>query len=139
MKKKRLLYLIFPVITIILEILPYGAVCNFANPEGEPWRSTYSYFSLTPFGYANFAPFLTALCTCAVFVLLSIYLFAANEALLRRTKIVNIVALALSLCPLLYGISYYSVVGGLITLSLLAELILLCLWREKNAEKERCM
>ena len=74
-----------------------------------------------------------------MFVLLAICLFVESEALLQRTKVVNVVALVLSLCPLLYGISYYSVVGGLITLSLLAELILLCLWREKNAEKERCM
>jgi len=125
-----------PIITIILEILPYGAVCNFANPEGEPWRMTYSCFSLTPFGYANFAPFLTAISTCALFVLLSIHFFAENETLLRRTKMVNALALVLSLCPLLYGISYYSLVGGLITLCLTAEWILLCFWREKNTEKE---
>ena len=55
--KKRLLYLILPLVTVILELLPYGAVCNFMNPEGDPWRETFSYFSLTPFGYANFAPF----------------------------------------------------------------------------------
>ena len=59
--KKRLLYLFLPIVTLILEILPYGAVCNFANPEGKPWRMTFSYFDLTPFGYANFAPFLTAI------------------------------------------------------------------------------
>ena len=38
--KKRLTYLILPVVTLILEILPYGAVCQFANPEGAPWRET---------------------------------------------------------------------------------------------------
>lgn len=48
--KKRFLYLIFPAVALILEILPFGAVCNFANPDGEPWRETFSYFSLTPFG-----------------------------------------------------------------------------------------
>ena len=32
--KKRWLYLILPLVTLVLEILPYGAVCNFANPEG---------------------------------------------------------------------------------------------------------
>ena len=70
-----------------------------------------------------------------MFVLLAICLFVESEALLRRTKIVNIVALALSLCPLLYGISYYSVVGGLITLCLVAELLTLCFLREKNTGK----
>ena len=29
MLNKKLLYLILPIITLILEILPYGAVCNF--------------------------------------------------------------------------------------------------------------
>ena len=68
--KKRLMYLALPALTLILEILPYGAVCNFANPEGEAWRRTYSYFDLTPFGYANFAPLLTAFLTCLFFVFL---------------------------------------------------------------------
>ena len=31
-------YLIFPIITLVLEILPYGAVCNFANPEVDRVR-----------------------------------------------------------------------------------------------------
>ena len=123
-----------PIITIILEVLPYGAVCNFANPEGEPLRMTYSYFSLTPFGYANFAPFLTAISTCALFVLLSIHFFAENETLLRRTKMLNGAAIILSVCPLLYGLSYYSVIGCLITLSLVAEMLLLCFWRERRVE-----
>ena len=47
--KKRLLYVLLPIVTLILEILPYGAVCNFANPEGEPFRKTFSYFDLIIF------------------------------------------------------------------------------------------
>ena len=132
MRKKRLWLLVLPVLTLILEMMPWGAVCNFANPEGEPWRMTYSYFSLTPFGYANFSPFLTALATCAMCLLLLIYCFTAKEALLRRIKAVNGGALVLSLCPLLYGVSYYSVVGGLIAAFLAAELLLLCFWHEKT-------
>ena len=49
MKMKKLLLVSFPIIAFVLELLPYGVVLNFANPEGEPWRRTYSYFSLTPF------------------------------------------------------------------------------------------
>lgn len=59
MRKKRIA-LSATTLAFVLELLPYGAVCNFANPDGKPWRRTYSYFDLTPFGYANFAPFLTA-------------------------------------------------------------------------------
>lgn len=123
--KKRLLYLILPVITLILEILPYGAVCNFANPEGEPWRKTFSYFDLTPFGYANFAPLLTAIITCLIFVLLVIYCIKGNVRTAIKAKNILFVAVAMSLGPLVFGITYFSLVAGLITLSLITELLLL--------------
>ncbi len=123
--KKKMLYLILPIITLILEILPYGAVCNFANPEGEPWRKTFSYFDLTPFGYANFAPFLTAIITCAVFVLLLVYLFTNTYTVMTIAKGLLCVGVVCSLCPLFYGISFFSVTGALITLSLIAELTVL--------------
>jgi len=130
--KKRLLTLIFPIITLFLEILPYGAVCNFANPEGKPWRETYSYFDLLPFGYANFAPFLTAIVTCAALVLLIIYLFAGNYGLIKAARWVLCTGVVLSLCPLLLGIRFFSLVAALITASLIAELILLFAVRFEN-------
>ena len=123
--KKRLLCLIFPIVTLILEILPYGAVCNFANPEGEPWRRTFSYFDPLPFGYANFAPLLTAIVTCAVLISLLFYVFSGQSRLARLSKTLLCVGTVLSLCPLLYGVRYFSVVGALISASLLAELVLL--------------
>ena len=123
--KKRFLYLILPIITLILEILPYGAVCNFANPEGDPWRKTFSYFDLTPFGYANFAPLLTAIITCAILVMLLIYLFTGKQGIASATKVMVGIGVLLSLCPLLFGISFFSVVGALITVSLIAEFILM--------------
>lgn len=66
MKKKNILFVILPIITLILEVLPWGVVLKFANPEGEPWRHTYSYFDLTPFGYAVFPPLIVAVLTCVV-------------------------------------------------------------------------
>ena len=123
--KKRLLYLILPFITLILEILPYGAVCNFANPEGEPWRKTFSYFDLTPFGYANFAPLLTAIITCLIFVLIVLYCIKGNVRTAIKAKNILFAAIVISLGPLVFGIRYFSLVGGLITLSLVAELLLL--------------
>ena len=45
--KKRFVYLILPVITLILEIIPYGAVLNFGRPAEDGsigyFRETYSY------------------------------------------------------------------------------------------------
>ena len=123
--KKRLLYLLLPIITLILEILPYGAVCNFANPEGKHWRRTFSYFDLIPFGYANITPLLTAAVTCIILILLLVYLFTGITKTITVTKIFLCIGVALSLCPLLFGISYFSVVGALITISLISEFVLL--------------
>ena len=123
--KKRLLYLILPIITLILEILPYGAVCNFANPEGVPSRKTFSYFDLTPFGYANFTPFITAIITCIIFLLLLIYYITDKEKLVRTTKNILCVGIIISFGPLLFGIAFFSVVGLLVSLSLISEFLLL--------------
>ena len=124
--KKRFLHLIFPAIALILEILPYGAVCNFANPEGAPWRETFSYFSLTPFGYAHFSPFLTAVLTCIVFSVLALYCFTGSKKVRSTAKALLCAAVALSLCPLLLGLRFFSVTGAFITVSLVSELALLC-------------
>ena len=129
--KKRFLYLILPIITLILEILPYGAVCNFMRPsttEGVPagrFRGLYSYFDLTPFGYANFAPFITAIISCLIFVLLMIYCIKGNVRTANKVKNILYVGVIISLCPLVFGITYFSLVGVLITLSLIGELLLL--------------
>lgn len=133
--KKRFLYLILPIITLILEILPYGAVCNFANPEGEPWRETFSYFDLTPFGYANFSPLLTAIITCLLFVLVGVYCIKGNVRTAIKAKNILFVAVIMSLGPLVFGITYFSLVGGLITLSLIAELLLLQFTIKKPTEQ----
>ena len=131
--KKRFLYLLLPIITLILEILPYGAVCNFMRPPSEVnpdapvgrFRELYSYFDLTPFGYANFTPLLTAIITCLIFVLLVIYCIKGNVRTAIRAKNILCVAVVMSLGPLVFGITYFSLVAGLITLSLIAELLLL--------------
>ena len=129
MKNKKMPYLILPVITLILEILPCGAVLNFANPDGEPWRKTFSYFSLTPFGYANFSPFFTAVVTCVVLLLLAIYCINGRQKLVVITERLLYASIILSLCPLMLGVEYFSLVGGLITASLLLELILLKIYK----------
>ena len=119
--KKRFLYLIMPVVTLILELLPYAAVCNFANAEGESFRETFSYFNLTPFGYANFTPFITAILTCFVFILLLIYCFTNKEKTANTAKFLSFTASIISLGPLMFGVEYFSLVGAFITFTLLAE------------------
>ena len=123
--KKRIQYLIVPIITLILELLPYGAVCNFAPSPTERYRETFSYFDLVPFGYANFAPLFTAIISCLIFLLLLIYCINGNIRTAIIARNILYVGLILSICPLIYGISYFSFVGALITISLAAELIVL--------------
>ena len=123
--KKRFLYLVLPIITLILEVLPYGVVCIFASSPTDRIRETFSYFDLTPFGYANFAPFLTALITCLIFILLLIYWLKGNAVFAIKAKNILYVAAVMSLGPLVFGLSYFSVVGALITTCLITELLLL--------------
>ena len=48
---KKVCLAVLPALTIVLELLPLGAVCIFATSPTERVKETFSYFSLTPFGY----------------------------------------------------------------------------------------
>ena len=122
--KKKIGLLLLPMAAILLELLPYGAVLVFASPD-ERIRKTFSYFSLTPFGYANFGPFLTASASCLLVILLGIYRLTDSEKLLRAAKYLSYLAVAFSILPILYGLHFYSVTGGLISLILLGQAIIL--------------
>ena len=123
--KTRLKYLLLPVVTLILEILPCGAVCIFATSPTETARATFSYFDLLPFGYANFTPFITAIITCIISLLLVIYCFTGKEQLARTAKNILCVGIVVSFVPLLFGIAFFSIVGLLISLLLIGEFLLL--------------
>ena len=120
MKLKKSLFLIIPVITLVLEALPYGAVLIFGGME-ETWRKTFSYFSLTPFGYANFGPFITALLTCVLFILALVAVFKKSRGLNIAVMVISIVAAAVSLTPLLFGFDYFTPVAVAISALLFAE------------------
>ena len=130
--KKKLFMLCTTLIALVLEILPYGAVCNFALDEGESLRQTFSYFDLTPFGYANFAPFIVALLTCALTVMIVVSIVSKKP---MRTPIptVSAIATVLSLAPLLYGISFFSIVGVFISIALLLSTVVAFI-KEKTEE-----
>ena len=127
--KKRLLVLILPVLALVLELLPYGAVLRFGRPAEDGsigyFRKRYSYFDLALFGYANFAPLLTGIITCILLVLLGIYCVTGKPGLAAATRGLTGICAIISLFPLLFGISCYSVIGALITIALFAEWIFL--------------
>jgi len=65
----NLLYQLFSLVllleTLLLESLPLGAVLSFSQGPNAIGlhQETYSYFSLVPFGYANFTPLITGILT----------------------------------------------------------------------------
>lgn len=102
--------------------MPCGAVLVFAPSPTERIRETFSYFNLTPFGYANFAPFITALLTCIILLLALISI--KLEKMRKAVFWLSLAAAIISLLPLVFGIDYYSVVGGIITITLAIESVL---------------
>lgn len=131
-KPKKMLLLLLPAVALVLEIIPNGVVLNFANPEGNPWRQTYSYFDLTPFGYANFGPLITAILTCVLLVLAVICLFKPQKGLNTAILTVAGFATAASLMPLMFGFDYITVSGVIITI-LLTGTFSACFIKDRNS------
>lgn len=120
MKKRAYTLLILPVFALLLEALPYGAVLNFAD-ESRTYRETFSYFSLTPYGYANFGPLIAAALTCIILLLVIILLAKKEEKLCMGMAVLSGLAAAASLMGNVMG---FSVTGLLITLVLLGQCVL---------------
>lgn len=127
--KKRFVYLILPVITLILEIIPYGAVLNFGRPAEDGsigyFRETYSYFDMLPFGYANFAPMITGILTCVALLFVVKYCISGKSRSAVVGRSLCLITAIINLGPLLYGIRYFSLVAALVSISLVMEAWLL--------------
>ena len=119
MKKRAYTLLILPVVAIVLEALPYGAVLNFAD-ESQTYRETFSYFSLTPYGYANFGLLIAAVLTCVALLLVIILLAKKEEKLCMGIAVLS----GLAAASLMGNVMGFSVVGLLITLVLLGQCVL---------------
>ena len=127
--KKRIFTLVLPIITLILEILPYGVILNFGHVSQENevifTHQTYSYFSIIPFGYAHFLPLIVAIATCLLILLLIIYCIHHKIQFLIFIKNLFLVVFFLSLFVYLFDFEYFSLIGGMISLTLLGEFIFL--------------
>ena len=121
-RKQPIIAFAILIVILVLELLPYGAVLHFGNPEGEPLRETFSYFDITPYGYANFGPFITAILTCVLLVLSIINLLVDNYKIKTTIKMVSLIALVASLAPLI--VNSYSVIGGVISFLLLVIVVI---------------
>lgn len=120
-------FFLLPIIAIILELLPWGAGLVFSPQPSGRARETFSYFSLTPFSYGNFAPFITAVLSC--FILAFVPFVIKKSGAKKVAFTVSLIAVIVSLFPLINGVEYYSIVGCLITIAHVAECILLSIQR----------
>lgn len=127
MKKRAYTLLILPVVAIVLEALPYGAVLQFAD-ESQTYRETFSYFDGTPYGYANFGPLIAAVLTCITLLLVIILLAKKKETLCTGVAVLSGLAAAASLWGNVMG---FSAVGLLITLVLAGLCVLSALFRNR--------
>lgn len=137
MKKKNLLFLALPIIAIVLESLPFGVVLNFDNPDGAPWRQMFSHFDLLPFGYAHFSPPITALLTCVLTILTTVYVLKESKGLYRSMQTFTVAAFLMSLSPLLLGENYVTVIGLCISVILLLNGIVLFFCKGKILFKKK--
>ncbi|MEG1996240.1 MAG: hypothetical protein RR036_01880 [Oscillospiraceae bacterium] len=135
MKKLKILNFITLLFIIVLEILPWGAVCNFkAGPSSaaSEVRKTFSYFDLTPFGYANVGPFLTAILSCIIALLLVVALFITiKKPYINAIFTLSVAALITSIAPMFYGLHFYSITGMIISLLILVSIVLCILMKAR--------
>ena len=122
MVKKKGILILLPALLIVLELLPYGAVLNFVIEGGETVGKTYSYFSLMPFGNANFAPFIIAVLSCVLLCLTILY--AIKNKALGAIRVISLIIVVLSFCPIILSLSYLSVIGIAVAVVAFAEAVL---------------
>ncbi len=129
MKKFEIILLISSIVKIILEALPYGAVLNFPTPE-KTITQTFSYFSVNPFGYANFGPLLTAILSCIILIFAAV-LVLNKEKLTKPVFVLAVISVITSIMPLFMGC--YSIIGGIITTLCALEAILSAIILKKRS------
>lgn len=113
MKKHfRLLYLFLAVITLVLEIIPFGIHMFFRPEPNRRVDAYYSFFSIAPVGYGIISGFIIGLLTIII-VLLS--LFSLKKE--KRKKytgcciLSGIAVLFFFFGIFLYGIDVYTILG----------------------------
>lgn len=124
MKLKDKILALCSFVLIVLEILPYGVICYFMEDEAEEIKKLFSYFSLTPFGYANFYPFIVAILSLIIVILCIIILFKNSNKTRLTVSIISALSAIISLYPVVLGTRYFSILGIIITLCLVIIFVL---------------
>ena len=125
-RKRSFFLLAITILTLILELLPYGAVLEFAHMSPDLTLSYYeqhfSYFDPMVYGHGHFGPLITAVLTCMLAVITVIAVFFENRAVRIALRVVSVLTLLCSLTPMLTGC--YSPVGMAISALLLVTCII---------------
>ena len=131
-RKKSFVLLSITISILILELLPCGAVLEFAHMSPELtlgyYEEHFSYFNPIVYGYGDFGPLITAVLTCMLAVITVIAVFFENRAVRIALRVVSVLTLLCSLTPMLTGC--YSPVGMAIS----ALLLLTCIISLKKEE-----
>ena len=130
MKNPKLTHLLIVAAAIGAMLLPWGAVLRFISSDESGLQheklETFSYFDPTIYGYANFAPFLCAIVTVLLLVLVGYTFFGTENKPVRVTMFVlSLTAFVLSVLPLpLYGFPYFTTTAMLISFLLACSVII---------------
>ena len=125
-RKRPFVLLAITVMILILEIIPYGAILEFAHMSPDLtlgyYEEHFSYFDPIVYGYGHFGPLLTVVLTCILAVFAVVAVFLEGRAVRIALRVASLLTLLFSLTPLLTGC--YSLVGGAISVLLLATCII---------------
>jgi hypothetical protein len=114
--QRKILALIPLILAVILEILPLGAAIRTYTPSNGTNTQVFSYFSLTPYGYANFSPLIVGILSCVVLLMAVAGMFAKIPK--KSVGAVSILAAVLSVFPAFMGC--YNLFSWVITMLLAA-------------------
>ncbi len=129
MKKKNILLIVFPIIAIILELLPNGVTMNWGQrmPDGTlgTIQKHCSFFNPTPAAYGDFAPFFTAILSTVLLIVCLVFVFSGKGKLaVRILSVATFVMSVIALVMAIFLLSYYSAIGIAITVALGVQTVL---------------
>lgn len=119
---------LFPLIALVLECLPGGAVLFFGAPGPDGaivyTRVTTPYFHPGPFAYGHFGPLTASVLTCLL--LAAAVLCLTGRVGRRPLAVLSAAALLASLTPLFgrFGPEGFTLVGAAVSAALAAETVL---------------
>ena len=119
--KKRISPIILACLLLIIEALPLGAALHIATADGTHTVQYCSYFDLMPFGNGNFAPFIVAILSIVLLVLLILFYFRPGKQLKKTIFFIACGTMLLAFCPLFYCMQCYSLMDCAVVLILFIE------------------